>query len=126
MQAQHDRPCCIDNSTYGFARSCICRNVSEKDECQNICTNDSKCKGYAITNRPGITPFCTIATTVEQCPAGCEGPHKTTNIGPLDPQGQCGRVAGLWEGGCHIKQGLHLKISYFSLTLRMYLICLNL
>ena len=104
MQAQHDRPCCINNSTDGYARSCNCIGVSDKDECQEICTNDSKCKGYTIGNNA----YCSIATTVEQCPTGCEGPNLKTNVGPLDPQGQCGRVAGLWEGGCHIKQGWHL------------------
>ena len=121
VQAQHDRPCCIDDTEDGYHRGCACLNIPEKEECQEICTNDSKCKGYAITNDPGIKPFCYIATTIERCPAGCDGPHKTTNIGPLDPQGQCGRVAGLWNGGCHIKQGWHFKIANFSLTLEIYL-----
>ena len=99
----------------GYHRECICDHIHEKDQCQEMCSNDTLCKGFVILNR--TLDVCHLATTVDECPINCRGPYYKDNVTPLDPDGQCGS-GGEWEGGCYIKQGMYAKLSSAAFSIR--------
>ena len=119
VQANHDRGCCIDSSQNGAHQRCICEHIHEKDQCQEICSTDRLCKGFAILFKEGHydPAICQIATSVDECPTNCRGPHNVGNVAPLDPDGQCGSI-NVWEGGCYIKQGMYAKMSSVAFSMR--------
>ena len=121
VQAKFDRGCCINSEVSRMHRRCICDYIHEKDQCQEICSNDTLCKGFVMLFQKGVhdPPKCNIATSMDECPINCTGPHNDDNIAPLDPDGQCG-IQGLWKGGCYIKQGMYSKTSSVAFSMNEY------
>ena len=130
VQAKYDSGCCINSakngikSLYSFHKKCICDDIHEKDQCQEMCSNDTLCKGFVILNDNAYGEMCQLATTVDKCPINCRGPYNKDNVTPLDPEGQCGsdwkgRNVD-WEGGCYIKQGMYAKLSSVAFSIRKY------
>ena len=113
VQANYDHGCCqigTKNNVSGYHRRCVCDHIHEKDQCQELCSKDTLCKGFVILSYTHANyTNCQIATTVEECPINCRGPYYKDNVSPLDPDGQCSS-SGLWEGGCYIKQGMNAKM----------------
>ena len=124
VQAKYDSGCCINSaknrtkSFEPFHKRCICDDIHEKDQCQEMCSNDTLCKGFVIRN--SVYPdMCQLATTVDKCPINCRGPCYKDNVTPLDPEGQCGSESD-WEGGCYIKQGMYAKLSSVAFSISKY------
>ena len=111
VQANYDRGCCIDSEPLGYHMRCHCDYIHEKDQCQEMCSNDPLCKGFVMLYEDGVydPARCQIATSVDECPINCRGPYNNENVAPLDPDGQCDDddAEGDWEGGCYIKQGMN-------------------
>ena len=99
-QANVDKACCTSDDPNGHHRKCNCREISNQDDCRDLCSKDSGCKGYHISESYGK---CQIATT-SSCPSDCSGPHFEENVGKLDPNAECGE--GNFNGGCMIKLGI--------------------
>ena len=92
---------------YYHAR-CLCKDVSEKDQCQKLCSDDKHCKGFAMKSEAD-SASCQLATSQNKCPAGCthsvESAPTDDNTGALNPEIEC-HDEGVWMGGCFIKQGI--------------------
>ena len=92
VQAKYDSGCCINSakngikSLYSFHKKCICDDIHEKDQCQEMCSNDTLCKGFVINNETVLSQ-CQLATTADKCPINCRGPYNKDNVTPLDPEG---------------------------------------
>ena len=121
VQAKYDSGCCINSANNRtksielFHKRCICDHIHEKDQCQEMCSNDTLCKGFVIRN--SVYPdMCQLATTVDECPINCRGPYDKDNVSPLDPESQC--YVGGWEGGRYIKQGMYAKLSSVAFSIR--------
>ena len=69
-------------------------------QCEDWCSEDSGCKGYAIHNSTGK---CQLAT-ISSCRFGCLGPYNDEHKGQIDPKAVC-NGEGDWNGGCMIKSG---------------------
>jgi len=90
---------------YYHAR-CLCKDVSEKEQCQQLCSDDKHCKGFAMKSETD-SASCQLATSQNKCPDGCihsvESAPSDDNIGALNPEIEC-HDEGVWMGGCYIKQ----------------------
>jgi len=103
-QANYDDACCIDSKEgEGYHKRCICDDISERNQCEELCSADTLCKGYVLLVRDPVE--CQLATDVDDCPPDCRGPYDTWNVATLDPDGQCAVPGDDWAGGCYIKQG---------------------
>ena len=126
VQAKYGRGCCIYKNTYdSYHKSCVCDHIHEKDQCQEICSNDTLCKGFAILFQKGTIydpASCSIATNVDECPINCRGPYHIDHVAPLYPDAKCGGNQNneRWDGGCYIKQGMFVKMSSEAFSMCKY------
>ena len=98
----------IDN----YHRSCVCPKATNISECQNLCSKDRKCKGFA---QHFNSKSCILATN-SLCSPGCHGPYNKNNLGALDNNPEnCAQ--GDFEGGCHIKENCNGMFSQIRIKL---------
>ena len=75
------------------------------NECQRLCSVDTKCKGYAVHKN---SDTCIIATS-SLCPSECHGPYAQDNLGPIDMNAEkCAQ--GDFNQGCYVKQSGNLNL----------------
>ena len=93
------------NAIDNYHRSCLCPQASDINECQRLCSVDTKCKGYAVHKN---SDTCIIATS-SLCPSECHGPYGQDNIGPIDMDAEkCAQ--GDFNQGCYVKQSGNLNL----------------
>ena len=88
-------PNAIDN----YHKSCLCPRHTTISGCQQLCSQDKNCKGFAQHSN---SKSCKLATT-SLCSDECHGPYNKDNLGDLDiAPTNCAQ--GDFNGGCYIKE----------------------
>ena len=91
--------CCVSDNL--FHVRCVCNSITIVSECESLCTEDGKCKGYVMETSG---PKCHLATTSSSCQYGCKGPSYNTVASltkQLDPRAKCSEEN---FDGCFIKR----------------------